>query len=99
MMWVLLEVPAPEDHENGCVRAAEVWIWFALKSFAILNLLICSVGIMGMASTLDPAANQVAGMAFPSTIQVGMGVLQCPVCGRCLAFRKFFLPTGESHCF
>jgi len=98
MLLFLKDPPAPENHESGCegFRTAGSRIWSALKSYAIFNLLIYSVGIMGIASMLNPATNQVASIASPSTIQVGLGVLLGNVLfvGGVWLFRKFFLHTN-----
>merc|ERR1712232_1191955 len=93
-MW-LKDPPTPPNHEAGChgFRTAGSRIWSAMKSYAIFNLLIQSVGIMAIAGMINPANSQIGSIANPSNVQSGIGAFigNLGFVSGVWVFRKFFL--------
>jgi len=95
-MWLWLkDPPVQEEHERGCRGLAVAFkrLWQAMKSFAVFNLLIMSVGIYGLAGMVNPANQPIAAVAEPTNIQTSIGAFL----GNLLfvvgvwIFRKFFM--------
>lgn len=95
-MWLWLkDPPVNEEHERGCrgLKVAFQRLWVAMKSYAVFNLLIMSVGIYGLAGMVNPANSPIAAIAQPSNIQSGIGAFLGNlffVVGVWI-FRKFFM--------
>lgn len=95
-MWLWLkDPPVTEEHERGCKGLGHAFsrLWQAMKSYAVFNLLIMSVGIYGLAGMVNPANSPIAAIARPTNIQSGIGAFLGNlffVVGVWI-FRKFFM--------
>lgn len=75
-MWVWLKDPPPTAmHKKGCAGMKEATgrVWIAMKSFAVLMLLINCYGINGVAAMVNPANANIQSICGPSNIQLGIG--------------------------
>jgi hypothetical protein len=75
-MWVWLKDPPPTAmHKKGCAGMKEATgrVWIAMKSFAVLMLLINCYGINGVAAMVNPANGNIQSICGPSNIQLGIG--------------------------
>jgi len=75
-MWLWLkDPPVTEEHPRGCAGLGHAFtrLWQAMKSYAVFNLLIMSVGIYGLAGMVNPANSPIAAIAAPTNIQSGLG--------------------------
>jgi hypothetical protein len=95
-MWLWLkDPPVAVEHERGCrgLKVAFQRLWVAMKSYAVFNLLVMSVGIYGLAGMVNPANSPIAAIAQPTNIQSGIGAFLGNlffVVGVWI-FRKFFM--------
>jgi hypothetical protein len=95
-MWLWLkDPPVQEEHERGCRGLSFAFnrLWQAMKSFAVFNLLIMSVGIYGLSGMVNPANSPIAAVAQPTNIQASIGAFLGNVLfvAGVWVFRKFFL--------
>jgi hypothetical protein len=93
-MWIK-EPPAAVHHKRGCVGFVQAFgrCWQAMKSYAMFMLLIQCVGILGLASMLNPALQPIAMVANPTSFQNALGASLGNVLfvGGVFLFRKYLL--------
>lgn len=95
-MVYLLKDPPQQEHVHHDVREALMSLWDVMKSKVMSFLIIFSLGNMAIASLSNPAANIIASIATPSTLQNSLGTFA----GNVLfligvwIFRKYFMNTN-----
>lgn len=75
-MWLFIkEPPATVHHERGFTGFVQAFgrCWQAMKSYAMFMLLVQCVGILGFASMLNPALQDIAMVANPTSFQNALG--------------------------
>mmetsp|Transcript_25489 Transcript_25489/g.57916 ORF Transcript_25489/g.57916 Transcript_25489/m.57916 type:complete len:609 (-) Transcript_25489:38-1864(-) len=75
MVLLLKDPPQLADSQHLHMKDSLALMWQVMKTKVMLFLIVFALGNMAMASLLNPAANVIAYIAGPSTLQNSLGTL------------------------
>ncbi|CAE8637009.1 unnamed protein product [Polarella glacialis] len=96
MVCLLKDPPAQVAEEHHTLQTVISTLWTVVQTKVMLCLIVFGIGSISVASLTNPAANIIAFIATPSTLQISLGTLV----GNLLflsgvwLFRKYFMNTN-----